>query len=153
MSAPVQELLPARSCGIATALDIVGDRWSLLIVREVWRGHCRFSEIVEQIGAPRDRVAARLKHLVATGVLDRVPYQDAPTRYEYTLTESGEELTQVLMLLFDWGKRWGHADDHVELWHNDHRLAPRLICAECDQPVDSENVRRVKTGGDVNARS
>jgi DNA-binding HxlR family transcriptional regulator len=98
--------LPGRPCSIAAALDVVGDRWSLLAVREVWMGHHRWSEILAGTGAPRDRLAARLKALVDAGVLDRRQYQDSPPRCDYHLTEAGEALVPVLQALRTWGKAY-----------------------------------------------
>src|ERR1700744_4641277 len=95
-----------RPCSMAAALEIVGDRWSLLIVREVMFGNHRFSEIVRNTGAPRDRVAARLKELVAAGVLEQRRYQDNPPRSDYHFTQAGRELTAVTAALREWGDRW-----------------------------------------------
>lgn len=96
--------LPGRPCPIAAALELVGERWALLIVREIALGATRFSDIVRGTGAPRDRIAARLKALESAGVVVRSPYQSAPQRYEYRLTESGEALIEVLDALLTWGK-------------------------------------------------
>jgi DNA-binding HxlR family transcriptional regulator len=96
--------LPGRPCPIAAALDVVGERWSLLVVREIALGATHFSEIVKGTGAPRDRIAARLKALESASVIVRTPYQSAPQRYEYRLTESGEALIPVLDALLAWGK-------------------------------------------------
>ncbi|MCW2582838.1 MAG: putative transcriptional regulator, HxlR family [Klenkia sp.] len=98
--------LPGRPCAIAAALEVVGDRWALLAVREVHLGAHRFSDVLAGTGAPRDRLAARLKDLVAAGVLERRPYQDAPPRSDYHLTEAGRELVPVLAALEAWGRRW-----------------------------------------------
>ena len=98
--------LPGRRCPAAAALELVGDRWSLLVVREVNFGAHRFTRIQEGTGAPRDRLAARLKLLVEAGVLRRERYCDAPERYEYHLTEAGQELVPVLQALRAWGERW-----------------------------------------------
>jgi DNA-binding HxlR family transcriptional regulator len=96
--------LPGRPCPIAAALEVVGERWALLVVREIALGASRFSDIVRGTGAPRDRVAARLKTLEKAGVLTRVPYQTAPPRDEYRLTASGDALIPVLDALLSWGK-------------------------------------------------
>jgi DNA-binding HxlR family transcriptional regulator len=96
--------LPGRPCPIAATLDLVGERWALLVVREIALGATHFSDIVRGTGAPRDRIAARLKALESAGVVDRSPYQSAPPRYEYRLTESGEALLPVLDALLAWGK-------------------------------------------------
>ena len=98
--------LPGRPCPVAAALELVGDRWSLLVVREVNLGAHRFTRIQEGTGAPRDRLAARLKALVDSGVLRRERYSDAPERYEYHLTPAGRELVPVLTALRAWGERW-----------------------------------------------
>jgi DNA-binding HxlR family transcriptional regulator len=95
--------LPGRCCPIAAALDVVGERWALLIVRELALGNSRFQDIVRGTGAPRDRVAARLKALDEAGVIRRVPYQVAPPRFDYQLTDSGRALVPVLDALLAWG--------------------------------------------------
>lgn len=95
--------LPGRPCPIAASLEVVGERWALLVVREIRMGSTRFTDIVRGTGAPRDRVAARLKALEAEGVIERRKYQQAPSRYEYVLTGSGRALTPVLDALLDWG--------------------------------------------------
>jgi DNA-binding HxlR family transcriptional regulator len=104
MSAMPLASLPGRPCPIAAALDVVGERWSLLVVREIALGATHFSDIVKGTGAPRDRIAARLKALESARVIVRTPYQSAPQRYEYRLTESGEALIPVLDALLAWGK-------------------------------------------------
>ena len=95
--------LPGRRCPIAAALDVVGERWALLIVRELALGNSRFQDIVRGTGAPRDRVAARIKALEEAEVIRRVPYQTAPPRFDYQLTDSGRALLPVLDALLAWG--------------------------------------------------
>ena len=95
--------LPGRCCPIAAALDVVGERWALLIVRELALGNSRFQDIVRGTGAPRDRVAARIKALDDAGVIRRVHYQTAPPRFDYQLTDSGRALLPVLDALLTWG--------------------------------------------------
>jgi DNA-binding HxlR family transcriptional regulator len=102
--------LPGRPCPIAAALEVVGERWALLVIREIALGNTRFTGIVAGMGAPRDRVAARLKALEDAGVITRVPYQSAPPRFDYHLTNSGHALLPVLGALLTWG--------------NDHVVAP-----------------------------
>jgi DNA-binding HxlR family transcriptional regulator len=108
--APLAEL-PGRPCPIAAALELVGERWALLVVREIALGATRFSDIVAGTGAPRDRIAARLKALESAAVIARTPYHEGPVRYEYRLTESGEALVPVLDALLEWGKRHAVAPD------------------------------------------
>ena len=95
--------LPGRPCPIAAALELVGERWALLIVRELALGNSRFEDIVRGTGAPRDRVAARLKALDDAGVIQRHAYQAAPPRFDYQLTDSGRALLPVLDALLAWG--------------------------------------------------
>ena len=99
---PLAEL-PGRACPIAASLEVVGERWALLVVREIVMGSNRFSDIVRGTGAPRDRIAARLKVLEEAGVIERRAYQDKPARFEYSLTESGIALAPVLDALLAWG--------------------------------------------------
>ena len=94
--------LPGRPCPVAASLEVVGERWALLVVRELALGSRRFSDIVAGTGAPRDRIAARLKSLEQAGVIERRQYQDAPARFEYDLTASGRALLPVLDALLRW---------------------------------------------------
>ena len=103
--------LPGRACPIAAALELVGERWALLVIREIALGATRFGDIVAGTGAPRDRIAARLKALESAGVLAKTPYHDGPVRYEYRLTESGDALIPVLDALLEWGKHHAVATD------------------------------------------
>jgi DNA-binding HxlR family transcriptional regulator len=95
--------LPGRCCPIAAALEVVGERWAMLIIREVALGNTRFQDIARGTGAPRDRIAARIKALEEAGALQRVPYQSAPPRFDYQLTDSGRALLPVLDALLAWG--------------------------------------------------
>lgn len=105
MSTPFPALaqLPGRPCPIAASLEVVGERWALLVVREIVLGSTRFTDIVRGTGAPRDRIAARLKVLEEAGVVERHAYQERPTRHEYALTDSGRALVPVLDALLAWG--------------------------------------------------
>ncbi|WP_426247457.1 winged helix-turn-helix transcriptional regulator [Nocardioides sp. LHG3406-4] len=107
--------LPGRPCPIAASLEVVGERWSLLVVREIRLGNTRFSDIVRGTGAPRDRIAARLRALESAGVIERVAYSDSPRRHDYLLTESGRALLPVLDALLAWGKEHAVAPDDPDL--------------------------------------
>ncbi|MET8973203.1 winged helix-turn-helix transcriptional regulator [Streptomyces hydrogenans] len=89
---------------------MVGDWWSLLLIRETARGHHRFDALQEELGISRKVLTERLAHLVETGVLEKVPYQDRPVRHEYRLTESGRGLLPVLLSMQDWADRWVFGD-------------------------------------------
>src|ERR1700691_383728 len=102
----MSEDLPGRPCSVAAALNLVGEKWALLAVREITFGNKRFDAIARNTGAPRDRLAARLRALEAAGVIERRPYSEHPPRYEYELTQAGQELRAVLTVLRGWGDRW-----------------------------------------------
>ena len=108
---PALAQLPGRPCPIAASLEVVGERWALLVVRELVMGSTRFTDIVRGTGAPRDRIAARLTVLEEAGVVERHAYQDNPTRYEYALTDSGRALVPVLDALLAWGVQYAVTPD------------------------------------------
>jgi DNA-binding HxlR family transcriptional regulator len=120
---PLAEL-PGRPCPIAASLELVGERWALLVVREIAMGSTRFGDIVRGTGAPRDRIAARLKTLEAAGVIGRTAYQDRPERFDYHLTESGQDLLSVLDALLAWGDKHVVAPDDPRRLKRYRRLTP-----------------------------
>lgn len=91
-----------RICSVARTLEIVGEKWALLAVREVFLGNRRFDEMVRKTGARRDTMTARLKILVAAGVLERRGISEHPPRFEYRLTQSGLDLYPVIVSLMAW---------------------------------------------------
>jgi DNA-binding HxlR family transcriptional regulator len=95
-----------RVCSIARTLDIVGEKWALLAVREVFLANRRFDEMVRRTGAPRDTLAARLRTLVGAGILERRQYSDHPARFEYHLTDAGRDLYPVIVTLMRWGDQY-----------------------------------------------
>lgn len=98
--------LDDADCSIAQALDVVGDWWTLLIVRDAARGVARFDAFQRELGMSRKVLTERLKLLVEAGVLAREPYQERPVRHEYRLTPRGRGLLPVLVALQDWGDTW-----------------------------------------------
>jgi DNA-binding HxlR family transcriptional regulator len=99
----------SRVCSIADALDLVGERYSLLILREIGFGVHRFNDIRHNTGAPRETLAIRLRKLEEVGVISRRRYSEHPPRDEYLLTEAGEALLPVLRQLREWGERFAAA--------------------------------------------
>jgi DNA-binding HxlR family transcriptional regulator len=93
-------------CGIADALDVVGDRWAMLVLRELGFGVRRFNDIRANTGAPRDSLATRLRGLEASGLIIRRRYSDHPPRDEYLLTEAGTAMKPVLRALRKWGETY-----------------------------------------------
>src|SRR5437762_8188112 len=92
-----------QNCSIARALEVVGDRWTLLVIREVGVGHRRFDELLGSLGIASNVLTDRLNRLVDVGVLQRVRYNERPERFEYHLTEKGLELGVALFALMPWG--------------------------------------------------
>ena len=135
-----------RACSIARALDIVGEKWALLAVREVFLGNRRFDEMIRRTGAPRDTLAARLRTLVASGILERRQYSEHPARYEYRLTEAGRDLYPVIVTLMRWGDKHLAGDDGPPMvldHHCGHRLEARLVCESCGEAVDPRDTTPV----------
>lgn len=136
---------PSESpCSIAATLDVVGDRWTLLILRDLFRGVHRFSELQGDLGIARNLLADRLARLVDHGLVERVPYQERPVRHEYRLTRKGADLSPALISLMAWGDRWyADAGPPVELVHDrcgtPIEREPR--CPACDEAVAPHHIR------------
>jgi DNA-binding HxlR family transcriptional regulator len=124
-----------QNCSIARALEVVGERWTLLIVRDVFLGLRRFDEIQANLGIARNVLTDRLNRLVSEGILERALYSERPERFEYRLTEKGRELNIALTALRQWG------DKYVS------EQPPRLLRTKADRkPVVAALVPR---GADV----
>ena len=141
---PVSRVANPRHCSIAGALDVVGEKWSLLVVRELFLGVRRFSEIAANTGAPRDILTTRLRRLEDVGVVERTKYSDRPPRYEYRLTRAGGDLLPVILAVKQWGDR--HVSGEVLPPVYEHSCGatfqPRMDCAVCGEPADSRSLTR-----------
>ena len=124
-----------QTCGIAATLEIVGDPWTILILRDAFRGVRRFEQWQERLGVARNVLAARLKTLVAHGVMETRLYSERPPRNEYVLTDKGQDLRPVLLTLADWGNRHVYGGDAPVLFVHDHcgkpfELTPQINRAD-----------------------
>ncbi|MGA0603852.1 winged helix-turn-helix transcriptional regulator [Caulobacter sp. KR2-114] len=126
-------------CSVARSLAILGDRWTMMLIREAFLGTRRFDEMQVLSGASPQVVATRLSRLVEAGILRKIAYQQRPTRYEYRLTEMGRELHPVMVALMTWGDKWL---DDGQGPPNPLRHAtcgaitrPKMICDQCGEPV------------------
>jgi DNA-binding HxlR family transcriptional regulator len=131
-------LTAAADCSIQRTLDVIGDRWTLLILRDVFRGVRRFSQIQHDLGIAKNLLTDRLVALVEAEVVEKVPYQDRPIRHEYRLTEKGRALSPALVAIMRWGDVWcGDGDAPTELVHHecDTRLELQPWCTTCNEPV------------------
>ena len=136
------EAATPRACSIARTLELVGERWALLALREVFLGVHRFDAIQRNTGAPRDILSARLRKLLAAGLLERRQYQERPARFEYRLTAAGRDLLPVLLTLMDWGDK--HLAEGAPPLTYRHRCGatfePVLVCRACGDPVSRRDL-------------
>ena len=133
-----------EACSIQRTLDLVGNRWALLILRDVFRGVRRFSQIQSHLGIARNLLTDRLATLVAADVLVRVPYQEHPLRHEYHLTPKGRDLSAALIALMRWGDRWTSADGPPTVLVHDEcgePLEQLLRCQKCRASVTPAHIR------------
>jgi DNA-binding HxlR family transcriptional regulator len=136
-------------CSIAKALSVVGDRWTLLLLREAFMRTRRFEDFQANTGASRAIVADRLRQLVEEGVLTKVAYQQNPERFEYRLTEKGVDFYPVITSLMAWGDRWMPIDGGppVTLVHDcGHDMHPEMTCPHCGEAASARRVRARVSG-------
>lgn len=139
------------NCSVAAALGVVGERWSLLVVREAFLGARRFEQLQANLGIARNVLTARLRALVDAGVLEPQPYQDRPPRFEYRLTEKGRALYPVIVALMAWGDRWasGRKGPPAVLVDRETRrpVEPGLVDRRTGAPIEPGRVRLVPGPG------
>lgn len=136
--------LEEEQCSIARTVGVIGDRWSLLILRDCFLRVRRFDEFQERLGITRHLLSDRLKKLVSYGVLRRTPYQDAPKRYEYVLTQKGLDLYPIIMAIVHWGDVHMSDERGRPMLHR-HKACgcefdPVTVCSECRAPVSAKEV-------------
>jgi DNA-binding HxlR family transcriptional regulator len=125
-----------RSCPIAASLQILGERWTLLAIREINYGVHRFEQITGYTGASRDILADRLRKLERAGVIERRQYSEHPPRFEYHLTAAGEELRPVLLTLAQWGEKWVEGKPATSFTHVcGHPLEVDHVCRQCGEVI------------------
>ncbi len=135
-----------RACSIARTLDIVGEKLALLAVREVFLGNRTFDEMVRRTGAPRDTLAARLRTLTGTGILERRQYCEHPARFEYHLTGAGRDLYPIIVTLMRWGDEHLAGDDGppLVLRHScGHQMVAQVVCEACGEPLEARDTTPV----------
>ncbi len=130
-------------CSVARALEAIGDRWTMLVIRDAFVGVRRFDEFQERLGIARNVLTDRLSRLVDEGILEKHEYQERPQRFEYRLTPKGVDLFPVLVSLMKWGDR--HAPEEngppLAVIHRDcgGEIDERLLCSRCGEPVTALN--------------
>ena len=152
------EDLAQEPCSVARSVAVIGDRWTLMILRDCFLGVRRFEAFQERLGISRTIIADRLKHLTEEGVLRRVAYQEHPTRHEYRLTDKGLELHPVVMAIVHWGDTHMLDERGRPLLHQHQTCGkffdPVMVCSECGEPLLAKEVHvhpgpgaRPKTAG------
>jgi DNA-binding HxlR family transcriptional regulator len=133
-----------QACSVARTLELVGERWTILIIRDALTGVRRFDDFLASLGIARNVLTVRLKGLVEHGILARVPYQERPVRHEYVLTPDGADLATAVLSLMGWGDR--HLDwedgpprsaEHVECGGH---VAAQLVCEKCAAVVSPQTI-------------
>lgn len=133
-----------QACSVARALSVVGERWTLLILRDAFFGTRRFDQFQHNLGITRHRLSERLGKLVDAGVLVKVPYTNKPLRYEYRLTRKGLGLYPVLLTLARWGDEWLDGGEGAPMDYVHQKcgqvVRPVLTCSECNEPLRPQEV-------------
>ena len=136
--------LEEERCSVARTIAVIGNRWTLLVLRDCFLRVRRFEEFQSRLGVTRHVLADRLKKLVRFGVLRRAPYQENPTRYEYILTQKGLDLYPVVMAIVHWGDTHMVDERGRPLLHQHKKCGkdfdPVMICSECGEPLLAREV-------------
>ncbi|MFY9640800.1 MAG: helix-turn-helix domain-containing protein [Rhodomicrobium sp.] len=138
-------------CSLARGLDLIGDWWSPLIIRDLFLNVARFDELVQDLGISRNLLTRRLKSLAEKGVIERAVYQQRPPRYEYRLTEAGRDLVPAILALTAWGDRWARPKEGSPILfvHQTcgHQFEPRVCCSACGEAVSADTVTPIPGPG------
>lgn len=136
--------IDSQTCSVARTLSVIGDRWSLLILRDIFLGTHRFEDLCKQLGVSRPALTQRLRKLEQQNVLQKRAYQEKPPRFEYHLTKKGIDLYPIIMTMAQWGDKW--QDDGngppIEYEHKvcGHKTQPLMCCSECHEPLNAWEV-------------
>ena len=136
-----------QDCSIAATLELIGERWTILVIRDIWLGRRRFGQIQESLGIARNVLSTRLARLLEAGIVEKRIYSERPERYEYFLTEKGLDLWPVMVAMLGWGDRHlaGPEGPAVAIVHKDcgGAVNDRRICERCGQQLDVRDARAV----------
>ena len=138
------DTLEEEQCSLARTVAVIGDRWTLLILRECFLRVRRFEEFQSRLGITRHLLSERLKKLVRFGVLRRARYQESPARYEYILTQRGLDLYPIVMAIVHWGDTHMVDERGRPLLHEHRKCGklfdPVMVCSECREPLAAREV-------------
>jgi len=142
---------PGQACSIAKSLEVIGERWTLLIVRDVMGGNRRFGELQSSLGIARNVLSSRLQRLVDEDILERRAYHESPPRYEYFLTEKGLDLWPALIALLKWGDRYSTGPEGPTklIVHKQcgGEVSERGICERCGETLTARDARQLPGPG------
>ena len=142
-----------ENCSVARTLEVIGERWTMLVLREAFFRVRRFEDFQRNTGAARNILSDRLRRLVDHGILERRQYQERPPRFEYRLTEKGVDLYPVLVSLMQWGDKHapGEMGPPVLLEHRTcgNVTTPALVCSECGEPLAARDMRALPGPGAI----
>ncbi len=131
-------------CSVARTMDLLGDWWTPLVLREAFYGFRRFDEFQRELGIARNTLSARLRRLVEAGLLEKRVYETTPVRHEYVLTEAGRDFYAVIAAMTAWGDRWlsGDTGTPVLTRHETcgHDGVAKVVCSHCGQPFEPEDI-------------
>jgi DNA-binding HxlR family transcriptional regulator len=131
-------------CSVARTMDLLGDWWTPLVLREAFYGIRRFDEFQSGLGIARNTLADRLRRLVDEGLLEKQPYQRDPVRYDYLLTDKGRDFFGVIAAMMRWGDRWlaEEAGPPITMHHHScgHDTHAEVVCASCREPIRAEDI-------------
>jgi DNA-binding HxlR family transcriptional regulator len=132
------------NCSISRPLAVLGERWTLLVIKEAFLGVKRFEDMQRDLGVARNVLADRLQKLVGEGILERRRYEERPPRFEYKLTAKGRDLYPVIVSIMRWGDRYtAEAGAPVRLIHEPcgQEAEPKLVCSHCGEEIDPREMR------------
>jgi DNA-binding HxlR family transcriptional regulator len=142
-----------QNCSIARTLELVGERWTLLIIRDAFLGLRRFDEFQDSLGVARNVLSDRLNRLVEVGILERTAYSERPPRFEYRLTEKGRDLGVPLLALMQWGDRHlAHKPPRIARRRSDRGKIRAALVARDDSVVSPAEVEIVAGPGRASAK-
>jgi DNA-binding HxlR family transcriptional regulator len=136
--------LDQQSCSVARTLAVIGDRWTLMILRDCFLGVRRFDIFEQRLGITRHVLSDRLRKLVEYDILKKVAYQQKPLREEYRLTERGLDLHSIVLALVSWGDKYMADERGAPLLHR-HKtcgqiMHPVTVCSECSEPITARDI-------------
>ena len=134
-----------QPCSVARTLSVLGDRWTMLILRNAFMGIRRFDDFQRSLGLTRHVLSERFKRLVEHGVLIKVPYVERQERFEYQLTDKGLDLYPLILAMVQWADKWMDKGlgKPLEFTHKTcgNKLSPKVVCSACDEPIKAKDVR------------